>query len=201
MQSIRSGKVDWTGDNPFIYMKEDPSGDWSSLSLYFRISSSDYGQGRAILILQDPYFKDNENAVRVCLTDNVDLARFLIDDFVTYFGLFRKAVSLGDVEILEARFESDHDYPKRISEYASATESDLKVELAWLNVSNRFAVALPSQETQTQKHEMFCVFEPAGSAYVKVNGNKLPGVTVERDFMGRTAQSASLASSETWVQV
>ena len=30
---VRPGTVDWTGDNTFIYLKEDQAADWSALAL------------------------------------------------------------------------------------------------------------------------------------------------------------------------
>ena len=54
MTGIKTGTLDWTGDNPFIYLKTDAEQDWSSLSLYFRIASSDFGSGQAILVLDNP---------------------------------------------------------------------------------------------------------------------------------------------------
>ncbi|XOT96841.1 NAD-dependent dehydratase, partial [Alcaligenes pakistanensis] len=62
-------------------------------------------------------------------------------------------------------------------------------------------VDLPQSQTQTQKHEMMCVFHPAQEAKVLINGTTLAGSTIERDFNGTRAQSASLANSETWVRV
>ncbi|HRO16204.1 MAG TPA: hypothetical protein PLL33_14430 [Paracoccus sp. (in: a-proteobacteria)] len=47
---------------------------------------------------------------------------------------------------------------------------------------------------------MFSVFQPAGSASVTVDGQVLPGRTVERDFFDRRAQSAALAHSESWIR-
>lgn len=52
--AVLSGKVDWTGDNPLIYLKTDPEVDWSSLTLFFRVTASDYGTGHLSLVVTDP---------------------------------------------------------------------------------------------------------------------------------------------------
>lgn len=52
--TVLPGAVDWTGDNPFVYLKTDPAGDWSSLSLFFRITTSGHGTGHLILVVTDP---------------------------------------------------------------------------------------------------------------------------------------------------
>ncbi|MDI3325198.1 NAD-dependent dehydratase [Pontibacterium granulatum] len=201
MNSIRTGKVDWTGDNPFIYLKTDPKGDWSSLSLYFRIAASDYGRGQAILVLENPYQKEDTNAVRLCLTDNLELARYLVDQFVRRFGLFRPAVALDTLEyVADARFETLADYPAHVTERATSDSHNLQIDMIWKDLQDTFAVALPPAETQTGEHEMFCVFQPASSACVEINGQAITGQTVERDFLDRIAQSAALANSESWVR-
>ena len=64
MTGIKTGTLDWTGDNPFIYLKTDAEQDWSSLSLYFRIASSDFGSGQAILVLDNPYEVGNGTETR-----------------------------------------------------------------------------------------------------------------------------------------
>lgn len=202
MKSIRTGKVDWTGDNPFIYMKTDPEGDWTSLSVYFRIAASDYGRGEAIIVLENPYQLEDANAIRVCLTDNLELSRYLVKDFLSHFALFRKAVSLQNMEyIADATFKTEADYPKQHIESAHSASKDMTVNLVWEGLNEPFAVALPPAETQTGKHEMFCVFQAASSARVEVNGKALEGQPIERDFLDRRALSAALASSESWVQM
>lgn len=201
MNSIRAGKVDWTGDNPFIYLKTDPLGDWTSLSLYFRIAASDYGRGQAILVLENPYQLDDDSAVRLCLTDNLELAKYLIQHFVRRFGLFRAAIALDKLEyVADAKFNTEADYPRHVTETAYSPGRETTLRMVWKNLQDTFAVALPPKETQTGEHDMFCVFQPASSAVVEVNGQRIAGNTVERDFFDRRAQSASMANSESWVR-
>jgi len=33
--NVRTGAVDWTGENPGMLLKTDPAGDWSVLMLFF----------------------------------------------------------------------------------------------------------------------------------------------------------------------
>jgi hypothetical protein len=199
--TVRAGTVDWTGDNPFVYLKTDPAGDWSSLSLFFRVVASDKGRGDAILILEHPYEPDLEGR-RVCFTDNVPLAKDLIERFVKKFGLFRPAhVALAKVEIIEnAKFGRSHDYPGRVTEFAE-TADGRSVSLTWSDLKAPFAADVPTDQSQTGEHVMLSIFQPAGSAEVQVDGETLPGTSVERDFFGGRAQSAALAHSETWIRV
>lgn len=200
--TVRQGVMDWTGDNPFVYLKTDPAGDWSSLSLYFRVAASDHGAGHAILVLDRPYEPGAVGAVRLCLTDNAPLARYLIDGFVRKFGLFRPAGQLlDDIPVVAgAVFHTEVSYPARHAEVAEVAAEGLRVALIWEGLGQAFAVDVPPEKSQTGIHEMFSVFHPATSARVEVNGTPLPGTTVDRDFFDRRAQSAALAHSETWVR-
>ncbi len=203
MTGIKTGTLDWTGDNPFIYLKTDPEQDWSSLSLYFRIASSAYGSGQAILVLDKPYEDGQESDARLLITDNQPLAEYLVQDFVRYFGLFRKAVALDKLQVLsDGVFQTVNRFPELVSESVTSASAGLTVELQWHQMTQpAICVDLPQSQTQTQKHEMMCVFHPAQQARVLINGTALPGNTIERDFNGSRAQSASLANSETWVRV
>ncbi len=201
--TVRPGDVDWTGDNPFIYLKHDPAAaEWSSLSLYFRVAVSPHGNGHAMLVLERPYEPAASQVTRVCLTDNAPLARYLLEDFVKKFGLFRPCAALIDrLEIVDgARFETEVRANESHTETAHHADQGLSVSMTWQALGRPFAVDVPPAQTQTGVHEMFSVFQPAGAAFVSVNGRRLPGQTVERDFFGGRAQSAALAHSETWVR-
>ncbi len=203
MNGIKTGTLDWTGDNPFIYLKTDPGQDWSSLSLYFRIASSEYGSGQAILVLDKPYEEGRESDTRWLITDNLPLAEYLVRDFVRHFGLFRKALALDKLKVLgDGVFQTVNRFPELVTESVSSASAGLNIELQWHQMTQpAICVDLPQSQTQTQKHEMMCVFHPAQKAKVLINGTPLAGSTIERDFNGTRAQSASLANSETWVRV
>lgn len=203
MTGIKTGTLDWTGDNPFIYLKTDPDQDWSSLSLYFRIASSAYGSGQAILVLDKPYDAGDDSDLRVLITDNQPLAEYLVRDFVRHFGLFRKAVALDTLRVFnDGVFQTANRFPDQVTESVVSASAGLSIALQWDQMTQpAICVDLPQSQTQTQQHEMMCVFHPAQQARVLVNGAPLPGATIERDFNGTRAQSASLANSETWVRV
>lgn len=203
MNGIKTGTLDWTGDNPFIYLKTDPDQDWSSLSLYFRIASSEYGSGQAILVLDKPYEQGDESDTRWLITDNLPLAEYLVRDFVRHFGLFRKALGLDKLKVLgDGVFQTVNRFPDLVTESVSSASAGLNIALQWHQMTQpAICVDLPQSQTQTQKHEMMCVFHPAQEAKVLINGTPLAGSTIERDFNGTRAQSASLANSETWVRV
>ncbi len=195
--AVLAGKVDWTGDNPFIYLKTGEVGDWSSLSVFFRITASDHGTGHLLVVVTDPYA---ESAKALALTDNEPLARYLIAEFVSKFALFRPTNAFGSLTL-----HHNAEFSQQIDNHAwveSARDESAQVEavLRWEGLQEPFAVHQPAHESGTGKHEMLSVFRPATAASVTVNGTPLPGSTVERDFLNGRAQSAALALSETWVR-
>lgn len=200
--TVKPGAVDWTGDNPFIYLKTDPAGDWSTLAVYFRIALSPYGVGQAMLVLESPYQPERTDARRLVLTDNPSMTRYLLDNFVKKFGLFRPCTALLDsVRIVDGAQFTCEDTGKGLHiQRATQAQEGLSLEMHWENLQRPFMADVPADKTQTGQHEMFTVFQPASSAWVGVNGQRLPGTTVDRDFFGGRAESAALAFSETWVQ-
>ncbi|MFD1211846.1 hypothetical protein ACFQ36_07310 [Arthrobacter sp. GCM10027362] len=194
---VRPGAVAWTGDNPFIYLKTDPAGQWSSLSVYFRIAASKYGPGRAAVVVEHPYDAAAGGA-RLVLTDNEELARFLVRDFVAKFVLFRPSPVMEELEYVDgAGFETVREGDDW-TELATAGERSLT--MTWRGLGEPFAVDVPGPESGTGLHEMFAVFRIAEGAEVTVDGRRLPGATIERDFLNGRGQSAGMAISETWVE-
>jgi hypothetical protein len=196
---VRSGDVAWTGDNPFIYLKKDPGGDWSSLSLFFRIAASKHGVGRAMVVVENPYdVSPTGDEARLVLTDNGPMARWLVDEFVAKFLLFRPSTVLGDLDYIDsAEFTQHLDGDTWVESAKSAEHS---MSMTWRDLGAPFAVDQPAPQSGTGQHEMFAVFRIAGGGEVVVDGRRLDGSTVLRDFLNGPGQSAGMAISETWVE-
>lgn len=195
---VRTGSVAWTGDNPFIYLKEDPDGSWSSLSVYFRIAASKYGPGKASIVVENPYDGEVSGKARLVLTDNLELARYLVRDFVSQFVLFRPSPVMSDLEYVDGatfeQFLTGNDWTE------TATAGGRNITMAWHGLGEPFAVDVPGPESGTGLHEMFAVFRIATGGEVTVDGRRLAGQTSERDFLNGRGQSAGMAISETWVE-
>jgi hypothetical protein len=198
--AVANGKVEWSGENPFIYLKTDAEADWSVLALNFRITVSDHGLGHAIVVLEEPYRKDAPSeSVRICITDNMPLARFLVDSFVRHFAVFRGAVALDSMVYLEGSAFSRGSDGDTYTESGRAIGAGPEVTLSWESPGAPFAVDVPPAGSGTGRHEMFSVFRTADGASIVVDGRRLPGHPVVRDFFGARSKSAGLAFSETWV--
>src|SRR5215470_3499764 len=85
---VHPGEVDWSGENPGMYLKEKPDGSFVTLVSFFRVVASPFGRGHALVLLEAPRLhRSLPEALNVCVTDNDPLARYLVSNFVTYFGV------------------------------------------------------------------------------------------------------------------
>jgi hypothetical protein len=92
--AINPGSVDWSGENPGMYLKETADGPFVTLISFFRVVVSPRGRGHAAFILQDPYGDGKGGKPNLCITDNEPLAEYLRDGFVAKFGAFKGAKGL-----------------------------------------------------------------------------------------------------------
>jgi hypothetical protein len=194
------GTVDWSGENPGISLKQTPDGPFVTLASFFRVVLSPYGRGHALVLLQSPQDARPPAArPNICFHDNEKLARYLISDFVSHFGAWKGQAGLSTIKFRRLdKVESSGDPAKRYSETVKAGKTVVK--LTWSRLGQPFCFALPPDKSATGKHHMPSLFVPADEASVTVNGRRLPGKPVPRDFAGRTITTAMLAFSETWIR-
>lgn len=197
---IHPGQVDWTGDNPGIYLKDHQDGPWTSLATFFRIFYSPHGMGHGLLLLADPgEEKSLPDAHNFCITDNEDLARFLVADFFSNFASFKVSPGINAISYLpltENRREGD-----TRSEYSEVVcSAEFEVRMTWKDLGVPYAVDMPAANGPTKIHEMYSLFLDSGDASIEVNGRTLNGRVVERDFAGTRKSTAFLAFSESWMR-
>lgn len=198
---IHSGKVDWTGENPGIYLKDDQDGPWTGLMCFFRIFYSPHGMGSGIVVLDKPGIEEGYPATaNLCISDNEPLARYLIDEFFAKFASFRVSPGIRAITHLpltECRREGS-----TLSTYSEIVRSaDQEVVATWKNLSAPYAVDMPAEQGPTRQHQMYSLFLDAGDASVTVNGRPLAGRVVQRDFAGTRKSTAFLAFSESWMRI
>jgi hypothetical protein len=197
---IHPGPVDWTGENPGIYLKDSPDGPWTGLMTFFRIVWSPHGMGHGAVVLDQPGVeKGLPEAHNFCITDNQPLARFLVAEFFSNFMSFRVSPGIKAMSYLpltEVRRAGD---PRtRYQEIVKST--DFEVVMTWDRLGTPYAVDMPPDKGPTKKHEMYSLFVDAADASVTINGRPLRGRVVERDFAGTRKSTAFLAFSESWMR-
>ncbi|WP_170415923.1 hypothetical protein [Ruegeria atlantica] len=195
------GRVDWSGENPGIYLKQSSTQDhYDTLALFFRVVLSPYGRGHAALILGAPDQAQGwPHAPNLIMTDNQRMMRWIVDGWVTKMPTFigkagLDAMSWLDCDSVEKR---PGDLRSRYSE--TLRGSGVTVEMIWQEMGPPLPVEVTKENSATKAHEMYSVFLEAKAAQVVINGTPLPGQVASRQFFGRTMSTAFLAFSETWV--
>ncbi len=199
--SINPGRVEWSGENPGIYLKTKPENEtYDTLALFFRVVLSPYGRGHAAIVLgapdQNAGWPDVPNLI---MTDNQRMMRWIIDDWVTKMPTFvgkagLKAMTWLDCASIEKR---PGDLKSRYSE--TLRGSGVTLQMIWRDMGPPIPVEVTKENSATKEHEMYSVFLEAKSAQVVLNGEPLAGQVADRQFFGRTMSTAFLAFSETWV--
>lgn len=198
-QPLLESVVDWTGDNPGIYLKDTADGPFRTLTVWFRIAHSRFGAGHMLLLFEDPTRRGAwPEVANVCITDHPDLARDLVARFCTRFGVFRDAAAFDDLHYLPMLAHAATGDGLR-SSTITVRSDDLEVVLHWGALGTPFAADVPPAQSATGVHRMLSVFVESADASITVNGRRLPGAAFPRPFFGRAASSAFLASSETWL--
>ena len=197
---VNPGKVLWSGENPGIYLKEDPNGDWSTLGIFFRVTLSPYGNGCTMIVLERPdEAVGYPEANNFCLHDNESLTDYLVRDFMSKFPSFRGRKGLEAMTRMKINsVTSRGDLRKYQRE--SVISHDLEVVMSWEELGEPFAAEVAAEASATGEHEMYSVFIEAKKASISVNGVQSPGEIVSRKFLGREMSTAFMAISETWVQ-
>ena len=198
--SINPGRVEWSGENPGIYLKQQPEDDFSTLALFFRVALSPYGRGHAAIVLGEPDQPEGwPDVPNFIMTDNQRMMRWIVDGWVTKMPTFLNRQGLThmrwlDLDSVEKR---PHDLKTRYSEILRG--SGVTLEMHWLELGAPLPVEVTKENSATKEHEMYSVFLEAAQAQILVNGTPLNGQVGERQFFGRTMSTAFLAFSETWV--
>jgi hypothetical protein len=197
---VNPGTVDWSGENPGIYLKEKEDGGWVALATFFRVVTSEFGRGLGIVCLGAPFeAKPFPDAPNLCITDNPPLMRYLVENFVSKFMSFRGAGGLQAMAYLP--MSAIHTAGNARTHYSETmTAPGAEVALVWEELGTPMAVDVPPQMGPTGKHQMYSVFQEAKRGAILVNGRAMPGRVMPRDFLGRRMNTAFLAFSETWIK-
>ena len=198
--AINPGRVEWSGENPGIYLKDDPDADYCTLALFFRVVLSPYGRGCAAIVLGAPDADEGwPREPNLIMTDNQRMMRWIVDGFVRKMPTFVGRRGLDAMAWLDlARVERDAgDFSAGYAETLHG--ADVSLELKWADLGPPLPVEVTMENSATKAHEMYSVFLEAQRASVVLNGTALRGTARTRPFFGRTMSTAFLAFSETWV--
>ncbi len=199
---VHPGQVDWSGENPGMYLKDAGDGPFVTLISFFRVMLSPHGRGHAAFMLLDPHGEGKNSASpNLCLTDNEPLARYLQQGFVANFSAFRGVKGLTGCRFAPAwDFVAAGDTRTTYTEWFRSSVG--QVSLNWDELGAPFIVDMPKEKSASGRHQMLSLFVEAKSVRATVNGNALRGRAFPREFAGRqNSSTAFLAFSETWILV
>ena len=199
---IHPGTIDWSGENPGMYLKQAADGPFVTLISFFRVMVSPHGRGHAAFMLLDPHGDGkNSSSPNLCLTDNEPLAHYLKTGFVANFGTFRGLKGLPACKMAPAwDFVAAGDTRSTYTEWFRSSVG--QVSLNWDELGAPFVVDLPKDKSATGQHQMLSLFVEAKSVRASINGTAVKGQAFPREFAGRqNSSTAFLAFSETWLRV
>lgn len=193
---VNPGTIDWTGENPGMYLKETADGPYTCLASFFRVFYSPRGQGHALFLLWDP---QREHPYNACYSDNERLAEYLRDEFLTFFPAFRGNPLVASLPLRRAGSFGRGGDPR--SEYLEVVAAQgFEIRLTWRGLGQPYLVQVPPDKSATGTHELFSVFFDAPEAEVVVNGERCVGEPVVRERFGQQGSTAFLAFAESWLR-
>ena len=198
--AVNPGAVEWSGENPGIYLKSDPNKDYSVVAVFFRIVLSPHGRGVGAIVLGAPASTAAyPDAPNMCLTDNRPMMEYLITDFVSKFPTFagQKGLDAMSWHDVTDNNQDNRNMPHSYSE--ELTSNAVRLQMTWKGLKAPMAVEVGPEASATKAHDMYAVFTEATDASITINGTNLPGQVASRQFFGQTMSTAFLALSETWV--
>ena len=198
--AVNPGTVEWSGENPGIYLKNDPNKDYSVVAVFFRIVLSPHGRGVGAIVLGAPASATAyPEAPNFCLTDNSPMMEYLIANFVSKFPTFAGKKGLDAMswhDVTDGK-QDNRNMPHSFSE--ELVSEAVRLQMTWKGIKAPMAVEVGPEATATKAHDMYAVFAEATDASITINGTDLPGNVATRQFFGQTMSTAFLALSETWV--
>ncbi|MBH74142.1 MAG: hypothetical protein CMM57_10920 [Rhodospirillaceae bacterium] len=198
--NVRTGGVDWTGENPGMLLKTDPAGDWSVLMLFFRIFWSPVGPGNILLLFENPG-KDAglPECCNVIMADNEALRDYIKKGFIEKLSTFCDAPAYAAASQLTIDDVVSYGDPCGDSYSETLTGGGLTIKLVWEELGEPTALELPPELTGTGEHIMYSLLVDSKSCHIEVNGRRLEGHPVPREQAGLKLSTAFLYYSETWV--
>ena len=184
------GDVIWSGENPFIKLRTDPSGDDVTRLSFFRVVWSPAGEGHALFMVSDLEGTGRKD-IDTIFTDRPELGGWLQEEIMNNpFWAERR------MPVVEACFSYRGD--SRQSRTEVVESADQKIELTWRDLDKPVTFCIEAEKDPD--FHLLSLIIPAKGVDVVVNGRKAPGDPFPNDMAGRTVSSCCLSFSETWIR-
>jgi len=196
---LNPGKVDWSGENPGILLKNGPDGPFTAMALFFRIVYSPVGRGNALLLYEDPNTERSlPDVCNVMMSDNEELGRYLVKTFIGKLAAFAEAPAYRALQYTSIdNVRTKGDPRSRYEELVSGGGID--VQMIWEKLGEPKAIELPPSLTGPKDRELFTLLIESRKAAIILNGEPLKGELGNRTQAGFETTTAFLYFAETWI--
>ena len=187
--------VFFSGENPGMHLYLPGTEDLTLSASYWKSEFSPWGTGNALILWTTEKAGKDFVPFRKIYTDNVPLAKGLVEKLTQHFQEFRD-IPLVSLSYSEAGFKRSFDG----IEYSVRCFTDnLEIMLAWKDILDRKLLLWPDFQAGKKKYDLYTVIFPCRTSSISFNGVFPEGSAhTEKAGDGNTASSSFLAFSETW---
>jgi hypothetical protein len=184
---VSQNKVRFSGENPFLRLKEAASGPDTTVCALWRAYFSSFGRGHALFIRSDA----TDDRV-VVLSDNERLLRFVQE----IEAILRPPFGDTSLAFTKASFSMEGDPTGTYREIAKG--AGIEVELTWHDLYGAFLISVEPGNDVAGDWGVGSCMVPAKRAELTVNGRKARGKAFPEPMAGQACSTAALAFAENW---
>jgi hypothetical protein len=190
MTPIDPSKVQFTGENSFIRLKESADGPDTTVVAHWRGLISPGGPGHVLFIQSDA----TDGKIKV-YADSESFARWIQ---ILEETLHPKTFADKSLPIIKASFSRSGDFRSSYTETAESAEG--KVVMTWSEIGEPYLLRLDPNNDMTRQWGVYSCLTPVGKATLTVNGKAAKGRTFPDKMAGHPSGTSCLAWSETWLK-
>ncbi len=187
-----------SGENPGLRLYEPDTEHLVAVASYWHCTYSPLGVGHALVLWLDSPLMSGLDAYRNggIFTDNVPLARALVEKLTQHFPEFR-GLPVTDLPYVEA--VCDHTFDGR--RYTAHCRAEaVEVEVVWEDLLDQKYLNWPQFPAGPAAYDLATVICPCRMGRVTLNGIVVPGEVLQANAAdGSPSSTAFLAFAESWV--
>ncbi len=186
------------GENPGLRLYVPDTEHLVAVASYWHCTYSPLGTGNALVLWLDATRMLGVSVYRSggIFTDNVPLARALVETLTQHFPEFR-GLPVTDLPYIEAVCEHVFDGTRYAAHCRAA---DAQVEVAWEELLDQKYLNWPQFPAGAAAYDLTTVICPCRAGRVMLNGIAVPGEVLQAKAAdGSPSSTAFLAFAESWV--
>lgn len=183
----------FSGENPGMTLLVPGTEQITAIASYWYCTDSLWGVGHALVLWLATDAGFGHGSI---FTDNLNLARVLVENLTQYFPEFQN-IPVETLEFVNAHCE--HRYNGAYYQVLCQVPNT-RVELEWIDVLDRKQIVWTKFPAGKAIYDLTTVICPCRIGHMKINGNLVEGeVKIVQGTDGLFSSTAFLAFAETWV--